>query len=90
MSDEHTGLQAAEARLDQIQLVLDDVRRVVVGAEKAQAAADRARSAFPKIGLAVLALAILGTTVVALRRRRRRSGHVRYSSDPLTVQGEAT
>ncbi len=43
MSQSGSELKQAEERLDNVQAVLDDVRRVLVVAEKAQEAAEHAR-----------------------------------------------
>ena len=42
MSEADSGLQLAEERLDHVQTALDDVRRVLVVAERAQEAAEHA------------------------------------------------
>jgi hypothetical protein len=69
MSDGDTRLQLAEDRLDRIQGILDDVRRVIDAAEKAQQTADRARTELRKVSLLVLGgLAILAILLVVSRK----------------------
>jgi ABC-type hemin transport system substrate-binding protein len=72
MSETDSGLQLAEERLDKVQTMLDDVRRVLVVAEKAQEAAERARDDIRKVNTLVIASAIvLGILVLIARRGRR-------------------
>jgi hypothetical protein len=71
MSENETRLQLAEDRLDKVQAVLDDVHKMLVAAEKAQAGVGLLRANLRKVSLVVLAAAVvLAVTGVMYRRLR--------------------
>jgi ABC-type hemin transport system substrate-binding protein len=72
MSEADSGLQVAEERLDKVQTVLDDVRRVLVVAERAQEAAEHARDEVRKVNTIVIASAVVLAILMLISRRGRR------------------
>jgi hypothetical protein len=69
MSENETRLQLAEDRLDKVQAVLEDVHKMLVAAEKAQAGVGRARANLRKFTLVVLAAAIVLAVIGVVSRR---------------------
>jgi hypothetical protein len=69
MSEADSGLQMAEERLDKVQTVLDDVRRVLVVAERAQEAAEHARDEVRKVNTIVIVSAVVLAILVLISRR---------------------
>jgi hypothetical protein len=72
MTESTSGLQHAEARLEQAQGALDAIGRVLESAEKTQAAADRARTAVRSSNMLVFA-GIAGLGALLLIQGKRRS-----------------
>lgn len=71
MTETSTGLQQAEAHLEQAQGALDAIGHVLEVAEKTQAAADRARTAVRSGNMLVFAgIAALGVLLVVQGKRR--------------------
>ena len=71
MIETSSGLNQAEARLEQAQGAIDAIGRVLEMAEKTQAAADRARSAVRTGNMLVFAgIAALGILLLFQGKRR--------------------